>query len=85
MASRVVFHEDANAVFRKPPVRSAEHKLVERGIAHTAGRAKLMMILAAALLLGGAFYFLMSSIPETPKLGNDILRPGEKAPTGRAL
>ncbi len=85
MDRHVVFEEDANAVFRTPPVRSAEHRLVDRGIAHTTARAKILLVLLGVCLLGGAFYFLASVIPETPKLGNDILRPGEHLPLNRSL
>jgi|CXWL01.1.fsa_nt_gi hypothetical protein len=85
MASRVVFDEDVNSAFAKPPLRSTDQKLVERGIAHTTLNARLMLMLLCACLIGGAFYFLISAIPEEPRLGGDIPRAGEKIPTNRSI
>ncbi len=85
MVDRVVFDEETDPVFRASPARSAEQGLVERGIAHNIKNAKLLLALFGAILIGGAFYFLASAIPETPVLGQDIPREGERIPSNRTI
>ncbi len=85
MAARVVFHEDPNSVLGKSPARSVDQKLVERGVAYNVRNAQLLLILLGVALIGGAFYFLISAIPEEPVLGDDIPRPGEHIPSNRSI
>ena len=85
MGNQVVFEEDIDSAFQRLPIRSVDQRLVERGVAHTVVNAKLMLVLLVIALIGGAFYFLASAIPETPKLGQDVPRAGEKILRNRSI
>lgn len=85
MPDRVVFDDEASVPLKASPALSTEQKLTGRGIVTNIGNASFLLVLVVAGLIGGAFYFLASAIPETPELGADVPRPGEKIPKNRSL
>jgi len=79
----VEFHE--NEGFDEIPIPRPEphglvYRLMHAGIATSPAEAAIVLALFAAVLISANIYLFAKAVPEQPRLGPDVIRPGELVP-----
>jgi hypothetical protein len=84
MASGIQFDENQNfdpipePVLQPPTFADG---LLKSGVISKPGDAIALLAVFALILISASFYILISSVPQPPTLGSDMLRPGEQVPS----